>query len=194
MAGVVWAHVIAGEISSSRETQDALTPVAVENTLVPRNRLSPPPGTSVPAGRGGSGLVDEDHPTARRETLRDSSPGPLTVLGHILIGVGSPPPRPISVGDMVSGGDLFTHQPPRDEGPVPSPSGVQGPGHGPPCDRNVRQLDSGGLCQQTRGHGLRRPLLVDRATNPMVRGQQSPARSEVLAGAVRRPGRSPQPP
>ena len=76
VAGVVGTHVLAGETSSPREIQDALTPVAAKSTLVPRDRPSPPPGTSVPAGRGGSGLVDEDNPPTRRETFQDSGSGP----------------------------------------------------------------------------------------------------------------------
>ena len=99
-------------------------------------------------------LVDEDHPPATGKTLRDSSSGPLIVLRRVSIGVGSPPPRPICVGGMVSGGDLLAQQSPGDEGPVPSPSGIQGLGHGPPSDSDVRQLDSSGLCEQTRGDGL----------------------------------------
>ena len=136
--------------------------------------------------------VDEENPPARGKTLRDTDTRPPPVLGRVPIGMGSSPPRPISFEDMVTGKGPAAHQPSRNESPVPRPSGVQGPSHRPPSDCNVRQLDSVGLCQQAGGHGLRHPLFVDRATYPMVGVQQSPARSEVLAGAVQHPGRPPQ--
>ena len=126
--------------------------------------------------------------------LQDTDTEPPPVLGRVPIGMGSPPPRPISIGDMVAGRGLAAHQPSRNESPVPSPSGIQGPSHGPPSDSDVRQPDSGCLCQQAGGHDLRLLLLVDRETSPMVGVQQSPAGSEVLARAVQCPGRPPQPP
>ena len=57
VAGVVGTHVIAGVVSSRRETQDALTPVAIEDTLVPQNRHTPPP-PPLPVPR--SRQVEED--------------------------------------------------------------------------------------------------------------------------------------
>ena len=52
VAGVVGTHIIAGEVSFPQEIQDALTPVAIDDTLVPRNRPPPP----VPRSR----QVEED--------------------------------------------------------------------------------------------------------------------------------------
>ena len=43
----------------------------------------------------------------------------------------------------------------------------------------MRQLDGGRLHQQAGGHGLQRPLLIDRATSPMDGDQGHPAGSEV---------------
>ena len=43
VTGVVGTHVMAGEVSPPRETQDALTPVSVEDTLVPPETDTPPP-------------------------------------------------------------------------------------------------------------------------------------------------------
>ena len=97
---------------------------------------------------------------------------------------------------MITPGELITHQPPGVESPVPDTPCVQPSSHQPPSDSDVRQLDCSCLCEQARGHGLRLPLLVDRATSPMDGIQQSPTRSEILAGTVQRPGgpaQSPQP-
>ena len=48
LAGVVGTHVIIGEAGSPRKTQNALTPMASEVALVPRER--DPPNLPVPAG------------------------------------------------------------------------------------------------------------------------------------------------
>ena len=45
----------------------------------------------------------------------------------------------------------------------------------------MRQLNGGRLRQQPGGHGLQRPLLIDRATSPMNGDQGHPAGSEVPA-------------
>ena len=66
--------------------------------------------------------------------------------------------------------------------------------HRPLSDSDVRQFDCNRPCEQVRGHGLRLPLLVDRVTSPMDGIQQSPTRSEVLAGTVQRPGGTAQSP
>ena len=55
-------------------------------------------------------------------------------------GVGSPPPRSISVRTMVKPGDLAPHQHLRDESAVPGASGLSGHDHRPASDSNVRQL------------------------------------------------------
>ena len=50
VASTVGPHVIARETGTSRETSDALPPVAAEVHLVHRDGPSAPPGTSVPSG------------------------------------------------------------------------------------------------------------------------------------------------
>ena len=194
LAGVVGTHVIAGEAGPPRKTQNALTPMASEVTLVPGERPSQPPGTPVPAGRGGPLLVDGEGPPTRGDTLRNSDPRPPSILGCVPSGLGSSPPRPVSVGSMVTAGELITHQSPGIEGPVPSPPFVQTSCHRPPGDSDVRQFDGSRLCQQAGGNSLRLPLLVDRATSSMDGSQQGPTGSEVPAGTIQRPGRPTQPP
>ena len=95
---------------------------------------------------------------------------------------------------MVPSGDLSTHQPARDESPVPRPAVVQKPGHRPPSDCHVRQLNGGRLRQQAGGHSLQRPLLIDRATSPMDGDQGHPAGSEVPARPSQHPSGPAQPP
>ena len=120
-----------------------------------------------------------------------TDPRPSSILGCVPSGLGSSPPRPVSVGDMVTPGELITHQSPGDEGPVPSPPFVQGPSHRPPGDSEVRQFD--GSHQQAGGHSLQLPLLVDRSTSPMDGIQQGPTGGEVSAGTIQRPGGPAQP-
>ena len=89
---------------------------------------------------------------------------------------------------MVAPGELVTHQPPGVKSPVPGTLCVQPSSHRPPSDSDVRQFYCSRLCEQARGHDLRLPLLVDRATSPIDGIQQSPTRSKILAGTVQRPG------
>ena len=193
LAGVVGTRVIAGEAGSPWETQDAIDTVASEVPLVPRERPSPPPGTPVPAGQGGPLLVDGEGPPPQGDELRNADSGSPPLLRRVTVGVGSSPPRSISVGNMVGTGKLATHQSARDESSVPSHEIVRRRCHQPSSDSNVQQFDGRSLCQQAGGHSLRLPLLVDRATSPMDRVPQCPSGSEVPARAVQCPGRSPQP-
>ena len=151
LAGVVGTHVIAGEAGSPRKTQNALTPMASEVTLVPRERPSQPPGTPVLADRGGPLLVDGERPPTRGDTLRNTNPGPLPILRCVPGGLGSSPPRPVGVGSMVALGELVTHQSPGVKGPVPGTPCVQAPSHRPPSDCDVRQFDCSCLCEQAGG-------------------------------------------
>ena len=105
--------------------------------LVPRGRLrmrslqwhlkahwSPetdPPRLLVSAGQGGSRLLDGENPPTRGKTLRDTDAGPPSALGYVPIGTGSPPPRPLSIEDMVAGRGLAAHHPSQNESPVPGP-------------------------------------------------------------------------
>ena len=204
----------ASKFPSCQEPPAQLRQVLLEHMsslekLVPRGRLRmrslqwhlksywslerDPPGTPVPAGRGGPLLVDGEGPPTRGDTLRNADPRPPSILGCIPSGLGSSPPRPVSVGGMVTPGELITHQSPGDEGPVPSPPFVQGPSHRPPGDSDVRQFSGIRLCQQAGGHSLRLPLLVDRATSPMDGIELGPTGGEVPAGTIQRPGRPAQP-
>ena len=137
--------------------------------------------------------MDGQGPPPRGEMLWSTFCGPPPVFGRIPVGVGSPPPRPVSVGDMDETGELAPHQPPGNEGPVSGPAIIPELSRRPSGDSDVRQLDGGCLCQQTGRYGLRLPLRTDRATSPMDGIQQRPAGSEIPAGTVQRPSGSPQP-
>ena len=126
-------------------------------------------------------------------SFQDACSGPSPVFGHFPVGVGRKPPRSVSVRVVVSAGEFSAHKSPGDEGPVPGPAVLPGDGHRSPCDRDVRQFDSGCLHQQARRGGVRLPLLVDQATSPMDRELRCPVGDEVSAGAVQCSGRSPQP-
>ena len=97
-----------------------------------------------------------------------NQPPPQTppILGRVSVGVGSPPPRSISVGTMVRPGDLTPHQYPGDESSVPGTSDLPGYDHQPASDSNVRELH-GSLRQQAGRDSFRLPLRVDRATSPL---------------------------
>ena len=163
--------------------------MASEVPLVPRERPSPPPGTLVPAGRGGPLLVGGEGPPPQEDELRNPDSGSPPLLRCVTVGMGSSPPRSISVGNMVGTGELVTHQSPRDESSVPSHKVVRRHCHQPSSDSDVRQFDGRNLCQQEGGHSLRLPLLVDRATSPMDRVPQCPSGSKVPARAIQCPGR-----
>ena len=192
LAGVVGTHVIAGEAGSPRETQDAIDTVASEVSLVPRERPSPPPGTPVLAGRGGHLLMDGEGPPPQGDELRNADSRSPPLLRCVTVGMGSSPPRSISVGNMVGTGELATHHSPQDESSVPSHKIVRRHCHQPLSDSDVGQFDGCSLCQQAGEHSLRLPLLVDTATSPMDRVPQCPSGSEVPARAIQCPGRSPQ--
>ena len=151
LVGVVGTHVIAGEAGSPRETQGAFNTVAPEVPLVLREGSPPPPGTPVPAGRGGSFLVDGEGPPPRGDALRNTDSGPSPAFGRVPVGVRSSPPRSVSVGDMVEPGELAAHKSARDESPVSSPAIVPGRSRRPSGDSDVRQFDGSRLCQQAGG-------------------------------------------
>ena len=134
LAGVAGTHVIAGEAGPPRTTQDARSPVAPEVAVDPGERPSQPPGTPDPAGRGEPLMVGCKGPSTRGGTLRLTGPSPTPVLGCVPGGLGSAPPRPVSIGGVVPSGELSPHQPARDESPVPHPPVIQKPGHRPPSD------------------------------------------------------------
>ena len=122
-------------------------------------------------------------------------PPPRTppVLGRISVGVGSLPPRSVSIGTMVGPGDLPPYKHLGDESPVPSPEGLQGLSHQPESNGYVRQFHGGSLCLQTGRNSLGLPLRVDRATSPLDGRQQCPPRSEVPPRTIERLCGSAQP-
>ena len=150
-----------------------------------------PPHLPVPRSR----QVEEDLSwwMVRDHLLKGMNSGSPPLLRRVTVGMGSSPPRSISVGNMVGTGELVTHQSPRDESSVPSHKVVRRHCHQPSSDSDVRQFDGRSLCQQAGGHSLRLPLLVDRATSLMDRVPRCPSGSEVPARAIQCPGRSPQP-
>ena len=64
------------------------------------------------------------------------------------VGVGRTPPRPGSVKVLVGAGEVAAHLSSRNESIVSGIAVISGVGRRSPCDRDVRQLDGGGLCQQ----------------------------------------------
>ena len=116
-------------------------------------------------------------------------PPPRTppILGRVSVGVGSPPPRSISVGTMVRPGDLTPHQHPGDESSVPGISDLPGCGHQPASNGSSLRLQAGG-----GGDSLRLPLRVDRATSPLDRSPQHTPGSEIPPGTIERPRGSSQ--
>ena len=123
-------------------------------------------------------------------------PPPRTppILGCVSVGVGSPPPRSISVGTMVRPGDLTPHQYPGDESFVLGTSDLPGLGHQPASDSNVRQLHGSSLRLQAGGGSLRLPLRVNKATSPLDGSPQRTPGSEIPPGTIERPHGSSQPP
>ena len=103
-------HVVSRETGAPSETSNTLTPVPVEVQLVHRNRLPTPPDTPVPASEHGHRMVDVEGPSSPGGRPSGHPPPPRTspVLRRISVGVGSPPPRSVSVGTMVGPGDLST--------------------------------------------------------------------------------------
>ena len=166
VAGVIGTHVIVGETGTPHEAPDALPPVASQIQLVHRERPPTSSGTPVPAGGQEHLLVDDEEPPPRGDALWGTptpTPTPRTppILGRVAVGVGSPPPRSISVGTMVRPGDLTPHQYSRDESSVPGTSDLPGYGHQPASVNNVRQLHGSSLRQQAgtieRPHGSPQP-------------------------------------
>ena len=193
LAGVVGAHVIAGETGTSRETSDALAAVASEVSVVPQDGFSTPPGTLVPGGQRGPLLVDGEGPSLQRNVVQDTCSGPSPVFGRISVGVGSSPPRLDCVRGVVGSGEFTAHQSPGIDGSVFGPAVIPEDSRRPSSDSDVQQLDGSSLCQQASGDGLRLPLLVDRATSPMDGVPQCPSGSEVTARTVQCPSGPPQP-
>ena len=194
LAGVVGTHVIAGEAGPPRKTQNALTPMASEVTLVPGERPSQPPGTPLPAGRGGPLLVDGEGPPTRGDTLRNSDPDLCLYSDASRTGWGAH-----LLDQSVSG--VWSHQESSLHiNPLEMKAlflALRSFNHLVTDHQVTAMCDNSTVVAYVNkqgGHSLRLPLLVDRATSPMDGIQQGPTGSEVPAGTIQRPGGPTQPP
>ena len=182
----------AGEASSSQSTSNALSVVAFEDSLVSQVGSSLPSGALVPGGGGGFVLVDGEEPSSQGGSIRDTRSESTPVLGCVLVGVGRTPPRLGSVLGVV-GAEVAAHQSSRNEGIVSGIAVISGVVCRLLCDRDVRQLDGGGLRQQAGRDCLPFPLLVGQPASEVVGESRRPPRCEISTRAVQCSGRSPQP-
>ena len=184
LAGDSRSPGIAGAVGSSRSSSDALLTVASEDALVPRVRPSLTSGGF--SGGSETGSVD-------RGLIRDTCAGSAPVFGRVFVGVGCSPSRSKRVRGVVRPGEVVAHQSSRNEGPFSGSSGFSRSGSQSPCDRDVRQLHSCGVRQQTGGHGVQVPMFVDQPPSEMDGEFRRPSRCEVSTRRVQRPGRCSQP-
>ena len=147
VAGVVRTHVIVGE---ARLWMRSLQWHLKSNRSTENNPPHLPVPRSRQVDRDISWWMVRDHLLKGMPFAAPPPPPPraLPILGCVSVGVGSPPPRSISVGTMVRPGDLTPHQYLGDESPVPGTSDLPGQDHQPVSDSNVRQLHSCSLRQQ----------------------------------------------
>ena len=150
LAGGFGSPGFAGEASSSQTTSNTLSAVAFEDTLVSRVGSSLPSGALVPGGEGGFVLVDGKGPSSQGASFRDTRSGSTPVLGRVSVGMGRTPPRTGSVQGVVGAGEVAAHQPSRNEGMVSGIAVISGVGCRSRRDRDMRQLDCGGLMSTSR--------------------------------------------
>ena len=193
LAGDSRSPGIAGAVGSSRSSSDALLAVASEDAVVPQVRPSLASGGFAGGSEMGSVLVDGEGSPVDGGSIRDTCARSSPVFGRVFVGVGRSPPRSKRVWGVVRPGKVAAHQSSRNEGPVPGSLGISGRCQRSPCDRDVRQLDGGGVRQQTRGHGFLGPVFVDQPPSEMDGEFRCPSRCEVSARREQRPGRCPQP-
>ena len=193
LAGDSRSPGIAGTVGSSRSSSDALLAVASEDAVVPRVRPSLASGGFAGGSETGSVLVDGEGSPVDGGSIRDTCAGSSPVFGRVFVGVGRSPPRSKRVWGVVRPGEVAAHQSSRNEGPVPGSSGISGRCQRSPCDRDVHQLDGGGVRQQTRGHGFPGPVFVDQPSSEMDGEFRRPSRCKVSARREQRPGRYTQP-
>ena len=93
---------------------------------------------------------------------------------------------------MVVAGEVAAHQSSRNEGIFSGIAVISGVGRRSPCDRDVRQLDGGGLCQ-AGWDGLPFPLLIGQPASEVVGESRRPPGCEVSTRTVQCSGWSPQP-
>ena len=178
---------------SSRSSSDALIAVAAEDALVPRVRPSVASGGFAGGSETGSVLVDGEGPSVDGGSIRDTCGGSSPVFGRVLFGMGRSPPRSKRVRGVVRPGEVALRQSSRNEGPLPWSSGISGRCHRSSRNRDVRQLDSRGVRQQTRGHGFPGPVFVDQPPSEMDGEFRRPSRCEISARREQRAGRPSQP-
>ena len=109
------------------------------------------------------------------------------------VGVGRTPPRPGSVWGVVGAGEVAALQSFRNEGIVSGISVISGVGRRSPGDRDVQQLDGGGLRQQAGRDGFPFLLLVGQPASEVDGESRCPPRCQISSRAVQCSGRSPQP-
>ena len=193
LAGDFGTPGFAGETSSSQSPSNELSAVVFEDALVSQVGSSLPPGAFVPGGERGFVLVDGEGPSSQGGSIRDTRSGSTPVLGRIAIGVGRTPPRLSSVRGVVGAGEVTAHQSSRNEGIVSGIAVISGVGRRSPCNRDVCQLDGGGLHQQAWRDCLPILLLVGQPASEVDGESRRSPRCEVSTRAVQCSGPSPQP-
>ena len=193
LAGDSRSPGIAGAVGSSRSSSDALLAVASEDALVPRVRPSLASGGFAGGSETGSVLVDGEGSPVDGGSIRNTCAGSAPVFGRVFVGVGCSPRRSKRVRGVVRPGEVVAHQSSRNEGPLSGSSGFSRSCSRSPRDRDVRQLHGCGVRQQTGGHGVQVPMLVDQPPSEMDGEFRRPSRCEVSTRRVQRPGRCSQP-
>ena len=154
LAGDLGSPGFAGEAGTARLPSNALPAVAFEDALVPRVRFSFPSGAPSQEVREDlSWWMVRDHLLLG---VRFGTPAPDLHLYSDASRSGwvRTPPRSGSILGVVGTGEVAAHQSPGNEGFVSGIAVIPGVGRRSPCDRDVRQLDGGGLRQQAGRDGL----------------------------------------
>ena len=184
LAGGFGSPGFTGETSSSQSTSHALSAVVFEDALVPRVGSSLPSDALVPGGERGFVLVDGEWPPSQGGSIWDTLSGSTPVLGRVSVGVGRTPPRSGSVQGVVGAGEVAAHESSRNEGTVSGIAVISGVGRRSPCDRDVRQLDGGGLRQQAGWDRFLFPLPVGQPASDVDGEFRLPPRCEISPRAV----------
>ena len=166
-----WPLSVVGKTRARRSSSDALTPVVSQNPLESGDGSSITTGTLVTGGEGGPDLVADRGAPSCGGAVELPTPRLASVHRRVSAGVGSSSPRSVRVGYLDRGGESRTHQPSRVEGSVLSSSSVPTPSSRSVGGSDVRQLHGGSLRQQTGGHCVPQPLLVDEAASVLGRSK-----------------------
>ena len=192
LAGGLGTPGFAGEAGSAQSTSNALSAVAFEDALVSRVRSSLPPGALVPGGEGGFVLVDGAGPSPQGGSIRDTR---SRSTSGVSVGVGCTPPRSCCVWGVVGAGEVAAHHLLEMKVLFLTLQSFQElvAVRRSPFDRDVRQLDGGGIRQQVGRDGLPFPLLVGQPASEVDGEPRHPPRCQVSTRAVQCSGRFPQP-